>query len=229
MRKYLLLLVLLWPALASAQQPFNLTQILGAAPSASNPLPSCIVSFGGSACITIPDSQVQDYDSDSGTDNTEIFGIAIPSTSGAVGVDSNNPLPIAISSSGNAVNVSQVGGLSVAYNPCADPSKLTWLNLNATAASGSTEHVAVNGSDRIYLCGYSLHLGGAGEVTIQFGSGSTCGSNTSNIRTIPAGAAADGEALDLLTPARSDTGRALCTNRSASTTLEGGFFYVREP
>jgi hypothetical protein len=117
---------------------------------------------------------------------------------------------------------------NIASNPCADYTKLQVLPINQSAATGGIEHVAVSGSTKIYLCGYHFTQGGAGEVTLQFGSGSTCGSNTASLRVIASAASADGAAMELLTPWVSAAARAFCTNRSASVTLEGGITYVQE-
>lgn len=86
--------LMLFTAPAFAQQPMNVAEVLGAPISASNPLFTCLVSLAGSNCITIPAAQTQNFDTDGGTDVTEIFGIALPDPSGAVAVDGNHPLPV---------------------------------------------------------------------------------------------------------------------------------------
>lgn len=53
----------------------------------------------GGASVTVDHTQLdllhsEDFDTGAGTDNTAAIGIAIPSNSGAVAVDSTNPLPI---------------------------------------------------------------------------------------------------------------------------------------
>lgn len=72
----------------------NLSQVNGSAFSATNPVFTCLVSLGDSACMAIPAAQTQDFDTTGSTDTTQIFGIALPSATGAIGVDTNNPLPI---------------------------------------------------------------------------------------------------------------------------------------
>ena len=104
---------------AFAQQPVNVTQALGAPLSAANPLYTCIASFGGSQCITIPASQTQNFDTDGGTDVTEIVGIALPDPSGAVAVDGNHPLPVITTASSFISAVGNVTAIAHGTNPTA--------------------------------------------------------------------------------------------------------------
>jgi hypothetical protein len=127
------------------------------------------------------------------------------------------------------VDIDTIGGNAVVYDPCLDPSKVLVTNILATAASGSTELIAVSGSTRVYLCGWQLQGGAAGDITLNFGSGTTCGSNTKAIASTQVVNAGEGS----LHPAnktfdRSVAARALCVNRSASMTLRGFVSTVQE-
>lgn len=129
------------------------------------------------------------------------------------------------------VNVTRVSGVAPITDPCLDPAKRTVFNINQSAGTSTVEMVSVSGSTRIYLCDGKIQGSAAAEITIMFGSGTTCGSNTANIDTTTITNAGDGA---LLLPgasgtlARSATGRAICYSRSASTTVEGHIVYVQE-
>jgi hypothetical protein len=116
------------------------------------------------------------------------------------------------------------------YDPCLDQTLVTSIAITEGAASGNTEHVAVNGSDFIYFCGGSLQGGAAGTVLVRFGSGTACASNTVDVAAAKIVADGDGKLfLSYGTFRRSAAGRALCTNRSTSMTLVGELRYVRTP
>jgi len=114
-------------------------EIAGAAISGSNPSYTYIVSNGSTTPITIPESQTQNYHTAAGTDTIELFGMAIPSASGAVGVDSNNPFPVITTSAsvitavGNAAHDSPATG-----NP---------LTMGVTALAYGADPTAVTAGD----------------------------------------------------------------------------------
>lgn len=105
-------------------EPFNLAQVAGAAPSATNPL--SVRQTDGSAYI----------------DPREIEG-------------QNNVRPIF----------------------CTD-----FAPLNMTTAT-TTQIVAASGSTVIYVCSYAIHVGGASNVKVVRGTGTNCGTGTTDVST----------------------------------------------
>jgi hypothetical protein len=127
------------------------------------------------------------------------------------------------------VDVATVGGNAVIYDPCLDPSKVLVTNILATAASGSTQLIAVSGSTRVFLCGWQLQGGAAGDITFNFGDGTNCGTNVKAIASIQVVNAGDGALHPAIkTFDRSAAARALCYNRSASMTARGWVATVQE-
>ena len=136
------LLTAMLPALVAAQVPvpIDMRTLGGTTLSVSNPMPSCIVGFGGSQCITIPDAVVDDFDTDMGdTSNIELFGLALPSATGPVRVDANTPLPV-ITTTFSSITV---------LGPAAHDSPVTGapLTMGLTAIAHGTNPGAVTAGD----------------------------------------------------------------------------------
>lgn len=152
-------LLALVPLPARAQfspAPIDIRSLGGTAVSGSNPLPGCIVSFGGTQCIAIPDAVVDNFHTGAGTSNIELFGLALPSASGAVRVDANNPLPVITTTTSSITAVGNVGHDSAATgNP---------LTMGLTAVAFGTNPTGVTAGDvsRLYgnRAGVVFTLGG---------------------------------------------------------------------
>lgn len=113
--------------------------------------------------------------------------------------------------------------------PCGDWSRLTSAAIN-TAAAGNVEVVALNGSDLIYVCGYSIVVDAAVDVQFIYGTGTACATGETDITGIWGLAAnggitqANGGAIQFgAVPA----GNALCIENSAAVQVSGHVAYVR--
>lgn len=94
-----------------------------------------------------------------------------------------------------------------------------------TAASGSLQIVAASGSTIIRICHVSISTSVATNITLQYGTGSNCGSGTNpltgaynNVTSI---------ALDLFGTLRTPASQALCIVSSASVTAGGVVTYAQ--
>lgn len=133
--------------------------------------------------------------------------------------------------SGSGINISQVGGAAPAAAICDDPAKVLFANINEGAATGNTQHVALDGSDLIYVCAIKLQAGGASLVQLIYGTGTACATGETDIDTFEAFAAGEGYVESgggsplFVVPA----GNALCSERGSSVTLRGRITYVQQP
>lgn len=129
------------------------------------------------------------------------------------------------------VNVTRVNSAPPIYDPCLDPTRVLVVNINAGAASGNTELVAISGSTRIWLCSAKIQGGAAGTIEFRFGTGTACATFPTSIDTTSITAAGDGSIITSGGSGsimRSGTGQALCYVRSASMTAHGHARYVQE-
>ena len=113
-------------------------------------------------------------------------------------------------------------------NPCADHARISSVAIN-TSTSGNVELVALNGSDLIYVCGYSVVAGAATGVQFIYGTGTACATGETDITGVWSFAAnggitqANGGVPQFIAPA----GNALCVENSGANSIQGHVTYVR--
>lgn len=113
-------------------------------------------------------------------------------------------------------------------NPCMDHARITTVAIN-TASSGNVELVALNGSDLIYVCGYSVVAGAATGVQFIYGTGTACATGETDLTGVWSFAAnggitqANGGAPQFVVPA----GNAFCVENSGANSIQGHVTYVR--
>ena len=139
-------------------------------------------------------------------------------------------LPAAVGN-GDAVRMMAdlVGRLSVNIaNVCADHARVqTAVISNST--SGNVEIVGLNGSDLIYVCGYSLIAGAATGVRFVYGTGTACATGETALTGVWSLASnggitqANGGAPQFVVPA----GNAFCSENSGANAIAGHVTYVR--
>lgn len=165
----------------------NLTEIAGAAPSATNPLwvsPATASTpwiVGGAAVYntTLPTyTNGQRGDLQIGTRgslNVTIFS-ADSATSAAVGTNSSD----GISGAGNGLNVRSV---PYVYNGTNFDRQFTCTNtavVNVTSGN-TTELVPLTASQTIRVCSFALTMSLAGTAQFVYGTGTNCGTSQQNI------------------------------------------------
>lgn len=112
--------------------------------------------------------------------------------------------------------------------PCADHSRLSVAAIG-NSTSGNVEVVALNGSDLIYVCGYSLMAGATTGVRFVYGTGTACATGETGLTGIWPFAANGGIAQanagvpQFVVPA----GNAFCTENSGANSIQGHVLYVR--
>lgn len=114
-------------------------------------------------------------------------------------------------------------------DPCADYARVQVAVID-TSTSGNVEVVALNGSDLIYVCGYSVVVGATGtSVQFVYGTGSACATGETNLTGAWPFAANGGITQSnagvpqFVVPA----GNALCVELSAANPIAGHVTYVR--
>lgn len=113
--------------------------------------------------------------------------------------------------------------------PCADHARIQSAAIS-TSSSGNVEVVALNGSDLIYVCGYSLIAGAATAVQFIYGTGTACATGETDITGAWSLAANGG-----ITQANAGVpqfaaipaGNALCIENSGANAVQGHVTYVR--
>lgn len=127
------------------------------------------------------------------------------------------------------VNVDTLGRLWARDgNPCMDHARITTAAIS-NSTSGNVEVVGLNGSDLIYVCGYSLVAGAATGVRFVYGTGTACATGEAGITGIWSFAAnggitqANAGAPQFVVPA----GNAFCTENSGANSIQGHVTYVR--
>jgi len=121
---------------------------------------------------------------------------------------------------------------NVADDPCAYPDRVITTGLFTGSAMQRDQLVAIDGSERIYLCSVWFIGSAVGDVSIYFGTGTTCGTGEDLLsrQTLTA----DLEPIEFVsggvsaTASRSDTGHAFCIERHAAMILTGHYRYVQE-
>ena len=113
-------------------------------------------------------------------------------------------------------------------NPCADHARISSVAIN-TSTSGNVQLVALNGSDLIYVCGYSVVAGAATGVQFIYGTGTACATGETDITGVWSFAAnggitqANAGVPQFIAPA----GNALCVENSGANSIQGHVTYVR--
>jgi len=113
-------------------------------------------------------------------------------------------------------------------NPCEDHARIQTAAIS-NSTSGNVEVVALNGSDLIYVCGYSLIAGAATGVRFVYGTGTACATGETGLTGAWALAAnggitqANGGAPQFVVPA----GNAFCTENTGANAIAGHVTYVR--
>lgn len=127
-------------------------------------------------------------------------------------------------------DVKLVNGQTPLVAICGDESKLTSVNINLTAATGNTEIVALSGSTVIYVCGWTLQVGGADNTQWITGTGSACGTGETDKVTFKFAADGDGAVAGNAGYMifKTAAGGALCVERTNSVTLVGEVTYVQQ-
>lgn len=139
-------------------------------------------------------------------------------------------IPSAVVWAQQPVNIARIGGQAPVTAICDDPSKVTSANINLGAGTGNTEIVALSGSTVIYVCGFTLMVGGADTTQWITGTGSACASGETDKETFDFAADGDGIAVPNAGHVQFKTaaGGALCVERTASVSLSGRVTYVQQ-
>lgn len=113
-------------------------------------------------------------------------------------------------------------------NPCADHARITTAAIS-TSSSGNVQIVALNGSDLIYVCGYSVVAGAATGVQLIYGTGTACATGETDLTGVWSFAAnggitqSNGGVPQFVVPA----GNAFCVENSGANAIAGHVTYVR--
>lgn len=129
-----------------------------------------------------------------------------------------------------AMNLTQVNSQAVVVNGCADDTKVKTVLVD-DSVSGHSQIVALDGSKVITICGYEFSAAGAGDLTLEFGTGSNCGTGTSTRTILVANAAGWGDKnSNTGVPAleKSAAGAAMCINTSTSVRWAGSVTYIQQ-
>jgi len=142
--------------------------------------------------------------------NVHIVGSALPSTGSAFGSGAN---PIGADSSGNLTAIIQAD---------------TSAAINISTAT-TTQLVALSSGKKIYVTAWDVIAGGTGNITLEYGTGSTCGTGTTALTgayplTAQAGLTkGNGLAPIFIVPASN----ALCALTSAAVQMSGSVSYTQ--
>jgi len=126
-------------------------------------------------------------------------------------------------------NIAQIGGATPITARCDDPAKVTTVAIT-TATSGNTQLVALSSNQTVYVCGYDFIAGGTVNVLFNYGTGSACGTGTTNLT----GAYPLVAQAGLVRPntgsvqVKSAVSNAFCINLSANVQVSGMLTYVKE-
>jgi len=142
--------------------------------------------------------------------NIHIAGSALPATGSSFGSGAN---PIGADSSGNLTAIIQAD---------------TSAAINISTAT-TTQLVALSSGKKIYVTAWDVIAGGTGNITLEYGTGSTCGTGTTALTgayplTAQAGLTkGNGLAPVLIVPASN----ALCALTSAAVQMSGSVSYTQ--
>jgi hypothetical protein len=141
---------------------------------------------------------------------------------------------------------SAVAGLGVAATAAAVPANAVYGGANVggnltgsikcgssafydASTSGSTQLVAISGSTKIYICGYTIFAGATANVGLVYGTGTNCATGSTKITPayplVAQAGAVDGAAefRGLATVAS----QALCINSSAAVAVQATVYYTQ--
>jgi hypothetical protein len=170
-------------------------------------------------------------------------GVGSP-TDAAAGVDANGSViaqlrqaviefNAAVTALGGVLEMDVVAldGASLVYDPCGDPAKILTLDVNDAAGTSSEQLLDLDGSDIVYICGYTITADDVALVTLQFGDGTACSTNTVTWERFYAGSAGSGMVRPItgVRQKQSAAGMQICVTRGADVALYGSIDYVQEP
>lgn len=100
-----------------------------------------------------------------------------------------------------------------------------------TAASGTVELVPLSGTTRIFVCSFSIQSAAATNVKFQYGTGTTCGTGTTDLTgpyvfTATPSSVNLGSGYGYIFKTQAN-GQALCLNNSAAVQVSGFISYAR--
>jgi len=93
-----------------------------------------------------------------------------------LGYVATSPLHVRISVGSASLDPRQIQGQNSARPIYCDST----AKLNMTSAT-TTEIVAISGSTTIFVCSYAFHVGGANNLKLVRGTGSNCGTGTTDV------------------------------------------------
>ena len=128
------------------------------------------------------------------------------------------------------VNVSQVGGATPIVARCDDPAKVTTVAIS-TAASGSTQLVALAANQIVYACGYNFIAEGTVNVKFIYGTGAACVTGATDLTGAYPLVANSGIAVPntgVGVQFKGAVSNAVCINLSGAIGVRGLFTYVKE-
>jgi hypothetical protein len=150
---------------------------------------------------------------------------AIPAGSsiiGKVGIDQTTPG----TTNGVQINTGTASIGNVGADPSSGKGTPASVAISVSTAT-TTQLVAISGSTKIYVTSFDVIAGGTGNITFEYGTGSTCGTGTTTLTgaynlTAQAGIAkGNGLGAILVVPA----GNALCVLTSAAVQMSGSVSY----
>lgn len=160
------------------------------------------------------------------------WGTITSVTGGAFMANASTARPSDVGADGDAVipRATRYGELitSGAGDPCSDHTRISSAAID-TSTSGNVEIVALNGSDLIYVCGYSVVAGAATSVQFIRGTGTACATGETDL-TGPWSFAANGGITQANTGVPQfvvAAGNALCIENSGANAVQGHVTYVR--
>lgn len=111
---------------------------------------------------------------------------------------------------------------------CGDPASVQSVAIS-TSSSGYTQLVALSGSTVIHVCGFNVMAGGTTNVSLAYGTGSSCGTGTTALTGAYPLIAQTGLAVGNggATQMKTAAGNALCVNNSAAVAIAGFLTYVQ--
>ena len=127
----------------------------------------------------------------------------------------------------SAIGTAVAGGLLSGQSTIIACNKSTFLDMTSAT---TTQLVAASGSTNIYICSYGLEAVGTTTATFQYGTGTNCGTGTTQLGmagewvTQTGISRGDGLGIVFVTPA---TGQAVCLKNSAGVDLHVEITYAQ--
>lgn len=229
-----------------AMQSVNLAQILGAAPSLTNPLwvfPATGATFPVSgtfwqATQPVSIASLPALPANQSVNVAQINAVTPLMGNGATGTGSSR---VTIANDNSAIANFGMGatGATVPVNAQLSGAQsganmVALIQASASAAltvstATTTQLVALSGSTKIYVTAFDVIAGGTGNITFVYGTGSSCGTGTTSLTgayplTAQTGIAkGNGLGPVLVVPA----GNALCVTTSAAVQMSGSVAYTQ--